>query len=187
MHAHGARVEKRTKNRSKSLSHTASHQDRAKISSRGSLGSILEGSGSLLGVSLACLGCSWASLGRSWAPLGRILGASWSLLGAFWLVLGGILALGEAPGWILKASGRVRGAILRLLGLISRCFFDARELALTYRIKGCMNCCRKPMLAFTWAFRFPLQRGGTCEAHPPPTEGQPSVPDRRFKFQTCIP
>ena len=94
------------------------------------------------------------------------------LLGAFWLVLGGILALGEAPGWILKASGRVRGAILRLLGLISRCFFDARELALTYRIKGCMNCCRKPILAFTWAFRFPLQRGGTCEAHPPPPEGR---------------
>ena len=114
----------------------------------------------------------WASLWRvlgalgrllaADAPLGRILGASWSLLGAFWLVLGGILALGEAPGWILKASGRVRGAILRLLVLISRCFFDARELALTYRIKGCMNCCRKPMLVFTWASRFPLQRGGTC-------------------------
>ena len=31
-------------------------------------------------------------------------------------------------------------------------------------------------------FVSPLQRAGTCEAHPPPPEGMPSVPDSRYKL-----
>ena len=33
-------------------------------------------------------------------------------------------------------------------------------------------------------FKPTLQRGGTCEAHPPPPEGMPSVPNRRYKGLT---
>ena len=36
----------------------------------------------------------------------------------------------------------------------------------------CVNCCMKPTMVFTWAFRSFLQRSGTCAAHPPPPEGR---------------
>ena len=35
-------------------------------------------------------------------------------------------------------------------------------------------------------FVSPLQRAGTCEAHPPPPEGMPSVPDSRYKFYKSL-
>jgi hypothetical protein len=96
---------KTTQYRSKSLSNSASHQDRATNSSWGSPDSILEGSGAMLGASWTSLGQLWGALGRLLAPLGRSLGASWTLLGRSWaslgrpgMDLGHILAPGSAPG-----------------------------------------------------------------------------------------
>ena len=128
----------------------------------------------------------WRVQGTSWAPLGRILGAlgrlldavghllgaslpplgrSWAPFGWSGLPLGCLLPLGEAPGWILQASGRVLGAILTVPGTIIRRFLSACELALTYAIKGCFGCCRKTLEVVTGAFCPHLQRGGTCAAH----------------------
>ena len=56
------------------------------VSSRGTLGSVLDGLGlSLFAALRVPLGDSWAALGRP----GAILGSSWLLLGHSWLLLGG--------------------------------------------------------------------------------------------------
>ena len=72
----------------------------------------------LLAASWAPLAASWPLLGASWPPLGR----SWAASSWSWAPLGCILALGEAPDWILKASGSLRGALLRLQGPIFSTF-----------------------------------------------------------------
>ena len=108
-----------TQNRSRSLSNRASHEDRAKNSSWGSSGSILEGSGALLGTSWASLGRLLAALGRLLVPLGRLLGASWALLGRSLASLGWsdapvgcILAPRNAPGLDFGGFGDVPGWVL---------------------------------------------------------------------------
>ena len=104
------------------------------------------------------LGGSWAPLGVPWAPVGHLLGASWARLGrswaplgCSWAPLGRILPLMDASGLDFGALGaRFRtsqGSISDFSGLD----FGALDAYSTY----CMNCCKKPILAFTGGFSFP--------------------------------
>ena len=108
MHANCAQAEKRTKNRSWSLSHTASHQDLAENWSGGFPTSILDRSGSLLGTLWRVLGAALdmppfqyvkliALLGR-WAQR-QCLQLAFCLAFSFLLPLPLVLAL--ALAWAL--------------------------------------------------------------------------------------
>ena len=115
------------------------------------------------------LGASWARLGRnldalvellgshgclfaaSWAPFGCFLGALgriWALVSAFALDFGGSWA---PPGWVLENSSAGFATI----------FEDDAQIAAGI-----------PAWHSHWHFVLPLQRHGTCAAHPPPPEGR---------------
>ena len=98
-----------------------------------SVGAPLARSWRLLDQSWPTLGASWGYLGRSWAPLG-----------CSWAPLGHILAVMDASGLDFDPPGlefgSLRGSILDSSMPASTCG---------------MNRCTRPILAFTWAFRFP--------------------------------
>ena len=94
-----------------------------------------------------------------------LLGASHALFEYFWHALAVFLAPWNALGFILDGLGKVFDAS----ELDFLMFF--RTIAFVWPNK-CINCCRRPKLAFALAFRSPMQRGGTCAAHPPPPEGR---------------
>ena len=107
------------------------------------------------------LGASWASLRRNLDTLGELLGslgclfaASWAPFGCFLGALGHIWALIGASALDFGGSWAPPGCVLELWGSFR---YDFR--------RRCANCCREPCIAFTLAFRSPLQRGGTCAAH----------------------
>ena len=92
-------------------------------------------------------------LGPVLACLGPVLGClglSWACLGLSWPVLG--------------LSWACLGPALACLGPVLTC--------LVARISAGNPSHNSLQLSI-----HPLQRGGTCAAHPPPPEGMPSVPD----------
>ena len=109
-------TQKTTKVRLGTLSNRALCKDRAKTSSLGSQGLVLEGSGALLGWLLAVLG-------RLLGLLGRFLGGMWPLLGHSWASLGWsgslpvcILAPLDAPGRDFFGFGALLGWVLEGFG-----------------------------------------------------------------------
>ncbi len=92
-------------------------------------------SGSVLGLSGALLASSWALLGVCWPSFERLLGALgriWAPMGASRLVFTGFWV---GPDGVLEGSeGSFR--------------YDFR--------RQCVNYCREPSMAFTWAFCSPL-------------------------------
>ena len=129
--------------------------------------------GRLPGVSWAALGRSWGALGRSWPPLGRILGTSLVLLGPSWLPTAAQDGLG------LDFSSIWVGFWLHLglhLGA-SRLIFGKNFDILPPDVHGARISAGNPYRNSLRLFCLPLQRGGTCAAHPPPPEGMPCVPD----------
>ena len=121
-----------------------------------------------LGLAGLYFGGVWDALGRLWRAHGRLLEASWALLGRSWATLGcsraplgHILPLMDVSkphfGALWVGFESSQGSMLDF----SRLDFGALDAYSTY----CMNCCKKPILAFTWVFFPTLQRGGTCEAH----------------------
>ena len=109
-------TQKTTKVRLGTLSNRALCKDRAKTSSLGSLGLVLERSGALLGWLLAVLG-------RLLGLLGRFLGGMWPLLGHSWASLGWsgslpvcILAPLDAPGRDFFGFGALLGWVLEGFG-----------------------------------------------------------------------
>ena len=120
--------------------------------------------GQLLGVSGALLGDSWGLLGRFLCALGQLLDASWTPFGSQTLPQSGLDSI-LAPFWI---------DLNPIWNLFSIRFFvhDAGMAA------------ENPSCHLLRLFILPLQRGGTCTAHPPPPEGMPSVPDISYKCLT---
>ena len=106
------------------------------------LGALLAASGSLLGVSWSLLDVFWVLLGRFWLPLGQL----WVGLGAPRLDFQGFRM---PPSHVLGSSGSSF-----VFGFWMQCVYYRMNLS----------------IAFTYAFRSSLQRGGTCAAHPPPPE-----------------
>ena len=109
-------TQKTTKVRLGTLSNRALCKDRAKSSSLGSLGLVLERSGALLGWLLAVLG-------RLLGLLGRFLGGMWPRLGHSWVSLGWsgslpvcILAPLDAPGRDFFGFGALLGWVLEGFG-----------------------------------------------------------------------
>ena len=99
----------------------------------------------LLGVCGPLLGVSWAHLGRLWVALGRLFAGLGSHLRSWERSGVDFEGLWDGPEIDFEAPG----------AYFSMFFLDVREHALTYCIENCMNCCRNPLLAFTWAFRSP--------------------------------
>ena len=117
----------------------------------------------------------WGHVGTFFA-LERLffaLGRLFCICGRSWLVLALFLTSWSALGSILEAPKPYFSMFFRTMAFVLP--------------SKCMNCCRKPQLAFDSAFRSPLLRGGTCAAHPPPPAGSPSVSNRRSQFSKSIP
>ena len=110
-----------------------------------SLGSILEGFDRLLGVSWTCFGRSWAAPGHLCASLGRL----WGTFGCSWVALGCIMVLMNAPGLDLE---RFWGGPGWVLGQFWSVF-----CVLSLDSHNALIAAGKLLLAFTWAFRFPLE------------------------------
>ena len=157
-----------TQNRSWSLSNRPSCKDCAK---NASWGGFWEG----LALSWASLGRLLFALGQLLASLGCFLGVSWALLGRSWLSLGcsvelqgRILAPRIVPGLVFKGFGDVPDLVLRAF----HGSFDV--LFATPRISS-HNAFKNAVTTLCYLLRLfvsPLQRGGTCAAHPPPPEGR---------------
>ena len=141
----------------------------------GALGQLLGSFGTLLDV--------------FWAPFPRMLGALariWALMGASGLDFSG---LEVPPAWVLESSGRTTrrqqkiteswlgmvygiqkagnhscrlvSSMLLLPRLCPTTLSSHNEFARRFS-KTMRLCCREPSMPVTWAFRPPLQRGGTC-------------------------
>ena len=87
------------------------------------------------------------ALERLFFALGRLF----CICGRSWLVLALFLTSWSALGSILEAPKPYFSMFFRTMAFVLP--------------SKCMNCCRKPQLAFESAFRSPLRRGGTCAAH----------------------
>ena len=108
-------------------------------------------------------------------PKSFMLGPCWRYVGSFF-ALGRFLDVFCASCCVLLALVAVfmafwyaLGSIFKGLGLSKEGFGASWTLLFATVVfvwpTKCMNCCRKPKLAFASAFRAPLQRGGTCAAH----------------------
>ena len=128
------------------------------------------------GQNFSKLGPSWLYVGTSVA-LGcffSLLGASYALFEHFWHALAVFLASWSALGSILEAPKLYFSTFFRTIAVVL--------------LNKCINCCIKPKLAFASAFRSPLQRGGTCAAHPPPPEGSAErARHLSFHIPICLP
>ena len=147
------------------------------------LGLVLACLGSVLGLSWACLGVSSVYLGLSWA----FLGLSWPALAC----LGPVLACG-VPVFKHFSTWCCAELLQHVFGALF--FLHARVLpgAQNISILPCLSHhvfihMTPGLLQGTHAgfhlliFVPPLQRGGTCAAHPPPPEGRAKLDPRRPK------
>ena len=108
-----------------------------------------------LGVHFPPFRLSWSLRWRFLGVCSAVLGPLGSLQDLQTSILIDFGPVWSDPGAILEPFWTGRTTILRLLVPISRCFLGARKLALAHRFDNCLHCCRKPLLAFTWAFRSP--------------------------------
>jgi hypothetical protein len=102
-----AHLQKTAKNRFRNFSKGTAHENRTKISSGVSPGSILEGFGVLPGASWPAPGRLLVALGRLLGILGRILGASWASLGRSRVLTGTQDGLGLDFNGFRGGSGRL--------------------------------------------------------------------------------
>ena len=111
----------------------------------------------------------------TWRPKSCMLGPCWRYVDLFF-ALGRFLDAFCGSCCVLLVLVAVfvafwcaPGSIFEGLGLPEEGFGASRTLFFRTIVfvwpNKCINCCRKPALSFAWAFRYPLQRGGTCAAH----------------------
>ena len=128
------------------------------------------------------------ALGRLLASLGHFLGVSWALLGRSWLSLGcsvelhGCISVPRTvPGLDFKGFGDVSDRVLRD-------FQSSFDVAFATPRISSHNALKDAVPALWHLLRLfvsPLQRAGTCEAHPPPPEGMPCVSDNYSFHPLC--
>ena len=122
----------------------------------------------------ASLGRLLFALGRLLASLGGFLGVSWAVLERSWLSLGccvelqgRMLAPRTVPGLDFRGFGDVPDWVLRDFQNSFDVLFATPRISSHNAFKNAMpTLCHLLRL-----FVSPLQRGGTCAAHPPPPEG----------------
>ena len=134
-----------------------------------------------LSASLACLGRVLATLVRFWGAPGPLLGASGALLGFLGRIRvrmgaprldfrGAWAASGMGFAWFwLQFEAQFSNTMRSLLRGALECF----HVCILFRpcCSTMHECLHEDRLGIDLAFCFPLQRGGTCAAHPPPPEG----------------
>ena len=142
------------------------------------LGLVLGLSGPALGLSWVCLGPVLACLRSTLAYLGPFLGC----LGLPWPVLGLSCPAARLSSNIFQHCA-VRNCCNTCLVLCSFCVLVSFPSILPCLSPHVFIHMTHGLLQETHAgfhlliFVPPLQRGGTCAAHPPPPEGMPCVPD----------